>query len=68
MYNPSTVQEKTPRKTTYVSPFPDKSRNGLTPISIFQRMTSCALPKTKPVGDDLLLTALQSTDDENDIN
>ena len=30
-------------------------------------MISCALPKTKPVGDDLQLTALWQTDDDDDI-
>ena len=34
------------------SSFPANSGNGLTPISISQSMTSCALPKTEPVGDD----------------
>ena len=51
------------------SPFSAKYRNVLTRISIFQRMTSCALPKTEPVGDDLQdlqSTALRSTDDDDD--
>jgi len=29
-------------------------------------MTSCMLPKTETVGDDLQLTALRLTDDDND--
>ena len=37
-----------------------------TPISISQRMTLCALPKTEPVGDELQSTALLSTDDDDD--
>ena len=48
------------------SPFSAKYRNVLTRISICQRMTSCALPKTEPVGDDLQSTALRSTDDDDD--
>ena len=43
----------------HISPFPAKSRKyGSTRISTSQRMISHALPKTKPVGDDLQLTAL----------
>ena len=42
--------------------FPVKSRNGLTPTITFLRMTSCAMPKTEPVG----LTFVQLTDDDND--
>ena len=57
--------EKTPREDP-ISPFPAESRNGSTPISTFQRMTSCALAKTAPVGDDFQLAALRSTDDDDD--
>ena len=31
-------------------------------------MTSCALPKTEPVGDELQSTALLSTDDDDESN
>ena len=51
------------------SPFSAKCRNVLTRISISQRMTSCALPKTEPVGDDLQnlqSTSLRSTDNDDD--
>ncbi|CAH3022055.1 unnamed protein product, partial [Porites evermanni] len=48
------------------SPFPAKSRNRSTPISISQRITSCALPKTEPAGDALQSTALRSADDGDD--
>ena len=64
--NPPTVQN--PQRGCR-SPFSAKYRNVLTRISIFQRMTSCALPKTEPVGDDLQdlqSTALRSTDDDDD--
>ena len=37
-------------------------------ISISQRMTWCALPKTEPVGDELQSTALLSTDDDDESN
>ena len=37
-------------------------------ISISQRMTWCALPKTEPVGDELQPTALLSTDDDDESN
>ena len=51
-----------------VSPFPAKSRKyGSTRISTSQRMISRALPKTKPVGDDLQSTALWPTNDDDDI-
>ena len=51
-----------------ISTFPAKSRKyGLIRKIISQRMISCALPKTKPVGDDLQLTALWQTDDDDDI-
>ena len=43
------------------------NRLGSTPISTFQRMTSCALAKTVPVGDEFQLAALRSTDDDGDI-
>ena len=51
-----------------MSPFPAKSRNGLAQISKSQRMTTCALPKTEPLGDDLQSTApwLTSDDDDDD--
>ena len=39
-----------------ISPFPAKSRNGLAQISMSQQMTTCALPKTEPAGDDLQST------------
>ena len=42
--------------------FPVKSRNGLTLTITSLRMTSCAMPKTEPVG----LTFVQLTDDDND--
>ena len=64
--NPPTVQ--IPQRDRR-SPFSAKQRNVLTRISIFQRMTSCTLPKTEPVGDDLqdlLSTALRSPDDDDD--
>ena len=51
------------------SPFSAKCRNVLTRISISQRTTSCALPKTEPVGDDLQdlqSTSLRSTDNDDD--
>ena len=35
---------------------------------ISKRLTSCALPKTEPVGDDLQSSALWSTDDDVSIN
>ena len=44
-----------------MSPFPANSRNGLMQIFF---MTSCALPETKPAGDDFQLTALWLTDDD----
>ena len=47
-----------PQKSLFV-----KYRNVPTPISISKRVTSCALPKTEPVGDDLQSTALRSTDE-----
>lgn len=53
------------------SPFSAKCRNVLTRRSISQRMTSCALPKTEPVGDDLQdlqSTSLRSTDNDDDDN
>ena len=43
------------------------NRLGSTPTSTFQRMTSCTLAKTAPVGDEFQLTALRSTDDDDDI-
>ena len=43
------------------------NRLGSTPTSTFQRMTWCALAKTAPVGDEFQLTALRSTDDDDDI-
>ena len=43
------------------------NQNGRVGISgISKRMTLCMLPKTKTVGDDLQLTALRLTDDDND--
>ena len=51
-----------------ISPFPAKSRKyGSNGKSISQRIILCALPKTKPVGDDLRSTALWPTDDDDDI-
>ena len=51
-----------------ISPFPAKSRKyALIRKSISQRMISCALPKTKPVGEVLQKTALWPTDDDDDI-
>lgn len=44
------------------SPFPTKSRDGLTPTSTSQRLTFCALANTKPAGDALESTPLQPTD------
>ena len=49
------------------SPFPTKSRNGSTPTSTSQRMTSCAMPKTEPAGDALQSTALPTDDDDDAI-
>ena len=49
-----------------ISPFPAKSRNVSTPISISQRITSCALPKIEPAGDALQSTAPRSADDDDD--
>ena len=48
------------------SPFLAKSRNGSTPISISQRTTLCALPKTEPAGDVIHSTAIPSTNDDDD--
>ena len=48
------------------SPFLAKSRNGSTPISISQRTTLCALPKTEPAGDAIHSTAIPSTNDDDD--
>ena len=43
------------------------NQNGRVGISgISQRVTSCMLPKTETVGDDLQLTALRLTNDDND--
>ena len=44
------------------SPFPTKSRDGLTPTNTSQRLTFCALANTKPAGDALESTPLQPTD------
>jgi len=46
------------RKGDRKRPFRAKSRNGSTPISISQRMTLCALPKTEPAGDAIHSTAI----------
>ena len=56
--SPSTGEEGRPRRSS-----PAKSRNRLTPTIISQRMTSCALPKTEPVGDALQSTVLQPIDE-----
>ena len=52
--------------TTCMSPPPRLLLREKIPISISQRMTSCALPKTKPAGEDFQSTPLQSTDDDNE--
>ena len=44
--------------------FPTKSSNGLTPTITSQRMTSCTLSKTEPVGDALQWAVPQPTDDD----
>ena len=49
-----------------ISPFIAKSRNKSTPLSISQRISSCALPKTEPAGDALQSTALRSANDGDD--
>ena len=49
-----------------ISPFIAKSRNRSTPLSISQRISSCALPKTEPAGDALQSTALRSANDGDD--
>ena len=46
-------------------PSPAKSRNGLTPILLAQRVTLCALLKTELVGDALQSTFSQLSDDDN---
>ena len=46
---------------------PRPPRNGSTPTRTSQRMTSCALPKTEPVGDDLQSTVHWSTDDDDNV-
>ena len=40
--------------------------NGSTPISISQRMTLCALPKTEPAGHAIHWTAIPSNNDDDD--
>lgn len=50
-----------------ILPFPARFGNVTTPISIFQGMTSCALPKTEPAGDELQPTSLRSTDAYDDV-
>lgn len=50
-----------------ILPFPARFGNVSTPISISQGMTSCALPKTEPAGDDLQQTSLRSTDAYDDV-
>ena len=49
-----------------ISPFIAKSRNRSTPLSISQRISSCALPKTEPAGDALQSTALRLANDDDD--
>ena len=51
----------------HILPFPAKFGNVSTPTKISQGMTSCALPKTEPAGDDLQSTSLRSTDAANDV-
>ena len=65
VYEPSHGRSPPGRPTT-ISPFPAESRNGSTPMSISQRMTSCALPKTELFGDELRSAALRSTDNDDD--
>ena len=61
------VYEPSHRRRPSGRPSPTKYRSGLTPSTTSQMMTSCALPKTKPVGGALQSTVLQPTnvDDDN---
>ena len=65
LYEPLLLHGEDPQGDC-ISPFIAKSRNRSTPLSISQRISSCALPKTEPAGDALQSTALRSADDGDD--
>ena len=66
LYEPPTPNPPLEPQGDRISPFPAKSRNGSGQISMSQWMTTCALPKTEPVGDDLQSTAPWLTNDDDD--
>ena len=66
LYEPPPPPQPLEPQGDRISPFPAKCRNGSAQISMFQRLKSCALPKTEPVGDDLQSTAPWPINDDDD--